>query len=108
MNVKLSGFFSVEAAIHLLLHDLHDFTFKINPNYKNLLPSESLQFPNITSKLRAPIPLTGDVVSTFRYFTDVDIGCPLEGLQRQIYKGVSNSFHDGKLVVITRNLGCVL
>ena len=108
MNVKFSGVFSVEATIHLLLHDLHNCTFKINPTYKNLLPSKSLQFHNITSKLRAPIPLTSDVVSTFSYFTNVDIGCPLEGLQGQICKGVSNSFHDGKLGVITHNLGFVL
>ena len=107
MNVKFSGFFSVEATIHLLLHDLDDCTFKINPTYKNLLPSKSLQFHNITSKLLAPIPLIGDVVSTFRYFANVDIGCPLEGLQRQICKGVSNSFHDGKLGAIRYNLGCV-
>ena len=82
MNVKFSGLFFCWSTIHLLLHDLHGCTFKINPTYKNLLPSKSLQFHNITSKLRALIPLTGDAVSAFRCFTNVDIGCPLEGLQR--------------------------
>ena len=54
---------------------LHDCTFKVNPTYKNLLPSKSLKFHNITSKLRAPIPWAGDVVSTFRYFTNYVV-CP--------------------------------
>ena len=51
MNVKFSGFFSLKATIHLLLHDLHDCNFKIDPTYKNLLPSKSLQFHNIMNTL---------------------------------------------------------
>ena len=110
MDAKFSGIF---VEVYLLSHDLHDCTFKINPTYKNSLPSKSLQFRNISSKLWAHILWAGDVVSTFRHFTNVEImpfveGCPIEGLQRRICKNISNSFHDGKLGVITHNLSCEL
>ena len=44
MNAKFSGVFSVGAIICLLLHDLHNCTFKFNPTFKNLLPSNLRSF----------------------------------------------------------------